>query len=112
MIIIIIIHFSNFNLWKHFAQILFYVFRKEIPHSIRVKPNENNKIIIEKDDISGFLTGCFYKGSGSKIDGKAVKLALKVLERRQQEEIEENEKKHLTDWMNVITEKLNQLMQK
>lgn len=100
------------NLWQHFAKILFNVFKKEIPHLIRFKPNDNNQIIIKKENVRWCLSDWFYKGSGWKMDGKVVKLAFDILEKREQKHTEEEEKKRFTDWMDVITEKLGQLMQK
>lgn len=93
---------------------LFLVFRKEIPHSIRVKPNDKNKIIIEKEcaeneTMQWFPSKFFYKSSGSKMDGNVIKLALKILEMREHEKTEEKEKKRLIDWMDdVMTEKLDE----
>lgn len=99
------------NLWQHFAKILFHVFKKEVPHLIRVKPNDNNQIIIEREKAENEIMRS-YKGSGLKMDGKVVKLASDILEKRQQKVTEDKEKKRLIEWMDVISEKLGQLMQK
>lgn len=114
---IIIILLSYMDFWKIVPWMLSQVFRKKNPHLIGVKPNDNNQIIIKNDDVENetsqwIFFKCFYKVSGSKMDKEVVKLAFEILEMREKKKIEEKEKRRLFDWMDIMTEKLDQLMQK